>query len=136
MDWKFKKKQYFNPQPKKYGETATERNGRSFASKLEAALYDMLRIRVAAGELKELKCQVHVYLTEARIHMIPDFSALHVEQNTVWYFEAKGCETDVYLLKRKLWTCYGPGPLEIWKGSYKRLLYDRTIIPRRQTTML
>lgn len=47
--------------------------------------------------------------------MIPDFSA--VEKGVLVFFEAKGFETEVWRLKRRLWKFYGPGPLEVWRSA-------------------
>lgn len=102
----------------------------SFASELEAALYDLLMLRERAGEFRDLRCQPQVYLTDARIVMKPDFIAYDEEQRPL-YFEAKGFETDIWRLKRRLWEYYGPGPLEVWKGSAKRPRLVEIITPKR-----
>lgn len=105
-------------------------NGHSFASKLERYLHEYLRLLEKGGEVANIKCQDHVYLTEARIAMIPDFRVFDLKlQEPVWY-EAKGYETDVYRLKRKLWTVYGPGRLRVYKGSGAKLFMSEEIIPR------
>lgn len=106
-------------------------DGRSFASKLEAALYDQLKLRELAKDIKDIKCQVRVELTEARILMIPDFSFFCNRINEVVYAESKGFETSDYRIKRKLWTVYGPGRLEVYKGSAKKLILMETIVPKR-----
>ncbi len=104
--------------------------GRSFASKFEAEIFQMLSLQEAAGEVRDLKCQDHVYLTEARIEMIPDFRVFDNKlQQLVWH-EAKGFETDVFRLKRKLWTVFGPGRLVIYKGSAKSYRIAEVIVPR------
>jgi hypothetical protein len=46
----------------------------------------------------------------------------------VWA-EAKGFETDPWKIKRKLWQYYGPGKLEIYKGSAKSFKLYETVIP-------
>lgn len=101
----------------------------SFASKLESALYDLLCLMEKAGEITNIKCQDHVYLTDARIQMIPDFRAYDIKLNTVVYYEAKGFETAVWRIKRKLWAYYGPGPLRIYMGSHKRLYLAEELLP-------
>lgn len=97
------------------------------ASKLEAALYNLLKLREMAQELTELKTQVQVYLTRARIIYKPDFS--YYEGGILTYAESKGFETPEWRIKRRLWKCYGPGKLLVYKGSYKRLYLHETIIP-------
>lgn len=113
----------------KYKAVRVTRGGRSFASKLESALHRQLELLEQAGALRDLKCQPHVFLTEARIEMIPDFSAIDTRTGELVYFEAKGFETDVWRIKRKLWKYYGPGKLEVYKGSASRLVLHETIIP-------
>lgn len=122
----------------KYGAVrVTHHSGRSFASKLEAALYDQLYLLQEAREISMLRCQPHVFLTEANIEMIPDFCALDRRlvdsgiEPAVVYFEAKGFETPEWRLKRKLWTWYGPGRLRVYKGSAKSLRMVEEIVPRR-----
>jgi len=95
------------------------RDGRSFASKFEATLYDQLKEREENKEIGVLECQVSVYLTEAKILYKPDFRAFDNGLGVWVWFEAKGFETDVWRIKKRLWKCYGPGRLEIYKGSYK-----------------
>lgn len=104
--------------------------GRSFASKLEAALYGELLLRVSAGEIQELRCQPHVFLTEAHIEMIPDYSYFDIDTQSVEYAEAKGMETDIWRLKLKLWRFYGPGRLKIYKGSARSFKMVEEVYPR------
>jgi hypothetical protein len=106
------------------------RDGHSFASKLEGSLYEQLLLRVKAGELKNLKCQVQVRLTDAAIILKPDFSAEDAKTGQTIYIEAKGYETPEWRIKVRLWEYYGPGPLEIWKGSHKYPKYDKTVFPK------
>lgn len=80
------------------------------------------------GEISDLRCQHSVYLTDARIQAIIDFS--FIRGGELIYCEAKGFPTDVWRLKKKLWKQYGPGPLEIWVGTAKNFRLDETIIPR------
>lgn len=114
----------------KFGAKRTERAGYSFASRLEATVFDMLKNREKAGEIKDLKCQVQVYLTEARIIMKPDFSYENCSTGEIEYCEAKGAETDVWRLKRRLWLFYGPGLMHVWKGHYAHIFLDETLRPK------
>lgn len=112
----------------KYGaKKITHHSGRSFASKLESALYDYLLFLEKAGEIAGLACQPHVFLTDARIEMIPDFAA--TKDGAIIYFEAKGFETDTWRLKRRLWKVYGPGRLQVFKGTASKLTMVEEIIP-------
>lgn len=114
----------------KYKAKRQHRGGYSFASKLEASVYDILCLMQKQGELRELFCQPHVFLTQARIEMIPDFRAIETETGEVAYFEAKGFETDVWRIKRKLWKFYGPGRLHVYKGDHRRPSLCETLTPR------
>lgn len=111
----------------KYGNKKISHAGFSFASKLEAKLYDILFLMKAAGELTDIKVQDHVYLTNARILYIVDFkvtlSKTHEEQ---WY-ESKGFETSDWKIKKRLWKHYGPGKLNIYKGTTKAIWLAETV---------
>jgi len=122
----------------KYGNTTTEQDGYSFASKLEASVYQLLKLRAKALELQILQTQaqdhilpcITLYLSDARIGYIPDFKCLDLKNGTEFFVEAKGYETAKWPLIKKLWKAYGPAPLEIWKGHYLNPSLDDIIIPR------
>lgn len=101
----------------------------SFASKFEAALYQWLKLREINGEVTDVKCQETVYLTEAKIIYKPDFSYIEVTSGKRIYAEAKGFETSDWRIKRRLWEYYGPGPLEIYKGSHTNFKLHETLTP-------
>lgn len=113
-----------------YGAKRVEHAGRSFASKFEAAVFDLLWLREKAKEIRDLKCQVRVALTDAKIIYIPDFGFEYVATGLPGFAEAKGFETDKWRIKLRLWRHYGPGPLEIYRGSHKRVRLDETVIPQ------
>jgi hypothetical protein len=102
-------------------------NDFSFASQLEAAVYQWLQLREKNKEISDLRCQETVYLTKARIISKPDFS--FIENGSKRFAESKGFETPEWRIKRRLWEHYGPGPLEIYKGSAKSFRLHETIIP-------
>lgn len=114
----------------KFGNQRVETDGYSFASKLEASVYQILKLREKAGELKILQAQDHVYLTDARIGYIPDFKCEDLITGLDFWVEAKGYASDVWPLKKKLWKFYGPGKLEVWKGTHQRPFLDETITPK------
>jgi hypothetical protein len=114
----------------KYRSKRVKHEGFSFASQLEAAVYDYLKLREKCKELKDIQHQDHVYLTEARICYIPDFKFFDCDRNEFVWAEAKGFETDVWKIKKRLWHYYGPGPLEIYKGSAKKMTLVETVIPK------
>lgn len=114
----------------KYRNTKVKHLGYSFASKFEAKIFDHLRQLVMAGELQDLKCQPHVFLTDARIEMIPDFSALETKSGRRIYFEAKGFETSDWRIKLKLWGHYGPAPLRVFKMVAGGFMMAQEVIPK------
>lgn len=115
----------FRPWPKnrsrnKFGAVASG----GFPSKLEEAVYHLLRVREGAREIKDIKRQQSVVLQggprETRITYRVDFSYYEIAtKQTVWV-EAKGFQNDVWKMKIKLWRIHGPGRLEIYGGHHKR----------------
>lgn len=116
----------------KYGAKRTETDGYSFASKLEASVYQILKLREKAKEIEILQTQDHIYLTQARIGYIPDFKCIFLDTNIPFWVEAKGFETDKWPIIKKLWRYYGPGVLEIWKGTHINPILIETISPIRE----
>lgn len=103
--------------------------GHNFASQLEAAVFQILKLREQAGEIKDIQHQDHVYLTEARICYIPDFKFFDVKYDEYSWAEAKGFETPEWKIKLKLWRHYGPGRLYVYKGSAKRVNLHQEVVP-------
>lgn len=132
----FKFNRFKNQSLGKYGSKKTEYDGISFPSKLEASVYQILKIMEKAGEIKDLKTQEYVYLTEARIAYIADFSYIDCKSGEKVWAEAKGLETDVWRIKRRLWAYFGPGQLVIYKGTYRNPKLYETITPPKQKTIL
>lgn len=114
----------------KYRNIKTSAGGFSFDSKAEASLYAILRLREAAGEISDIAVKPNVHLTDAKILCIPDFSYIDATSGSTIYAEMKGFETPVWRIKRRLWKFYGPGPLEVYMGSYKNPTLRETIIPQ------
>lgn len=120
----------------KYGAKKTVCIGETFDSKLEAAVYWDLKLREKAGNIKALKRQVSIQMTDARILMRPDFSYVDAKSGETIYMEVKGFETEGYKLKKRLWKHYGPGILEIIKGrvdhnGFGRYTIAEVIVPAR-----
>jgi len=105
----------------KFGAKRMTNDGYSFASKLESALYDHLKLLQGAGEIENIRVQDHVKLTRAGIKYIPDFRVYDKKLGCDVWHEAKGFETPEWRLKRRLWMYYGPGRLTVWVGSASRL---------------
>lgn len=115
----------------KYKARRTERAGMSFASKAEGKLFDHLTLLQKAGELRELRSQVSVYLTAARIQYIADFQYFDVRAGQITWAEMKGFETPEWRLKRRLWAAgYGPGTLRVFKMGRADVMLVETIKPK------
>lgn len=95
----------------KYGNHRVKLDGQTFDSKGEADLYLKLKSLEKAKAISNLRCQVVVYLTLAKIKYIVDFA--YDENGETIYTEWKGMETPEFLLKKRLWKFYGPGKLAI-----------------------
>jgi hypothetical protein len=94
------------------------RHGHKHRSKLEASVCQVLHLRKKAGEIKDIKVEDHIYLTDARIGYVVDFRCTTSDGKLFWV-EAKGHPNDTWAIKKKLWRIYGPGPLEIWMGTHQ-----------------
>ncbi len=116
----------------KYKNIKVSLDGYSFSSKLEASVFTMIKMREVNGELKLLQVQDHIYLTKARILYIPDFKCLDIKTNKEIWIEAKGMQAPTWPIKKKLWKFYGPGVLEVWRGSHLRPFLDETIVPESE----
>lgn len=81
------------------------------------------------GEISDLRCQVRVSLTRAKIIFIPDFSVFDKALGETVFVEAKGRELEPYRIKRKLWTVYGPGLLRVYKGTKTKFKLFEEIRP-------
>lgn len=103
-----------------------------FASKLEGAVHGFLLLFESTGAYKDIKCQQTVVLVEGppkvRIAWKVDFSVFNNETQETEYHEAKGFETNDYLIKLKLWKNNPPATLHIWKGSAKRPFIAETVL--------
>ena len=97
-----------------------------FASKLENAVFDMLKWREKAGDIKEVQCQATVHLVGG-IDWKIDFSYIDVKTDKLVYTEAKGIETEGYRLKLRLYKYCIKNKLEIYKGSWKSPKLVKTI---------
>jgi hypothetical protein len=118
----------------KYGAVRVKKSedtdGYSFASAGEFALYRMLKLRVSAGEIKDLKVQDTCYLTRARIIYKPDYRFAYTANDETAWAEYKGFFTDAFNIKLNLWRYYGPGKLELWIAGYKGPKLKEIITPR------
>ena len=126
LAWSYSKKN-------KYGGSQREKlehAGFRFDSKLEAALYDQLKLEEIAGEIAELHHQPGtIFLSKARIQYRPDFTFIRVSTGEREWAESKGFANDRWPMKKKLWKFYGPGKLSIYGGTHRSLRLIETIIP-------
>jgi hypothetical protein len=101
-------------------------DGRTFASKKEAARYEELKERQRKGYISELECQRPFVIQEAfldkrtgkkerAITYICDFFYWSKEEESYLVEDVKGYETDTWKLKRKLF-------LKKFGDSYKLVI--------------
>jgi len=111
--WKLKHKE--NPKTNKYGNRQTSSaDGHHFSSKFECAVYQYLRFLEKADEIKILKFQDNILMTDADILYIPDFKIFDNHLNEEVWVEAKGFPTPVWQMKKRIWRWYGAGLLRIY----------------------
>ena len=108
-----------------------------FSSKLENAVYQILKLREKAGEISDIRQQDCVDLGFG-IRWKVDFSFFMKNVTDKFfgkrvYVEAKGVKTERYRMCLKLWEGgQGPGPLEIWEGHYLKPMIKQIIIPKEK----
>ena len=92
-----------NPKPSKYGNVKTEVDGIEFDSKREAQRYTILKLRMAAGEIRGLALQER-YPLEVNGQLVctyvGDFSYWEGDKKVTE--DAKGHRTKDYIIKKKL----------------------------------
>lgn len=119
---------FFRGKPK-YNSTRISHAGYSFASKLEAAVFNILKVMEIAKKIQNLSTQKRVYLLRnPDIYYIPDF--YFEEDGEPVYAEAKGYETPEWKIKKKLWQHFGPTRLDIYQGSYNNPKLAESIKPK------
>lgn len=115
-----------------------EVDGYRFASKFEASVYGMLRFRQSALEIAILKVQdqVRIELPNGQVWGCrPDFKCqalvdLHpYKESDIFWVEAKGFEHDRWKATRVIWSLYGPGIQEVWKGKASNPMLTEYIEP-------
>lgn len=128
MSWKPLLKKYGVKQARQTAHVKQELDGYSFASGLEKDTYLHLKMLKAAGEISEIRCQVTINITKY-VRWRPDFECIDKEGNK-FYAEAKGFETEVWLLKKKLFKEFGEHPLYVYVRQGKNsLTIKETIFP-------
>lgn len=113
----------------KFGNTKVQYDGFTFGSKLEASVYQYLKLREKAGELQIVQLQDHVHLMCPTLY-IPDFKCVDLKTGEFFWVEAKGFANDRWPAKKRGWKNSGPGRLEIWTGTHQRPTLSETITPK------
>jgi hypothetical protein len=103
-------------------------DGRSFHSKGERDCYEYLRLLERAGEIDSIESQVTTHLTAGITHKT-DFKYWDNKLGETVWAEFKGMEDQRWRDIRKLWKCYGPGRLKVYKGRGTRIYCYEEIIP-------
>ena len=121
---RFKSRELRGKPPLKYG------NAMAGGSKLEEAVYVLLKVREEKGEISEIQRQQIVVLQpgsrDTKISYRADFSFIRNDTGELWHCEAKGFPTDIWKLKLKMLR-YQKIKTEIWAGTYQRPFLMETI---------
>lgn len=106
----------------KFHATRVKYGSKSFPSKLEASVYQMLELREKAGEIKDIRLQ-HAIRFPCGPSWKVDFSFVDVATGETVFCEAKGVEVETYRIKKRMFSgcpvIENVGKLEVWKGHYK-----------------
>lgn len=113
-------------------EKAEHSSGRIFDSKLERSRYHELLLLEKEGQIRELECQVQVYLSDADILYKPDFKYFDVDLDDYVHEDVKGMETSVWRIKRRLWMAYGPTVLRVLAGSIGNIKLKEELRPKKK----
>ncbi len=84
----------------KFGAVKTERDGITFASKLEAAYYDKLKLFQKAGSVLFFLRQVPFHLPGG-VKYVCDFQVFYSD-GTVEFIDVKGMETPEFIAKKRM----------------------------------
>jgi hypothetical protein len=129
------KKNFMTFHPPKYGNQKVENlcfYGFSHRSKLERAVCDMIRMQEIAKELEHLQHECSVYMTKARYKYVADFKVRSLKSGEEFYIEAKGFQDARWPTTKKLWGGgYGPAPLHVYKGTWRKPYLDEVITPNK-----
>lgn len=97
----------------KFGAVATMRDGMRFDSKLEARVYDRLRLAQEAGEVVFFLRQVPFHMPGG-VRLVVDFQVFWANER-VSFIDAKGMETESFKAKRRIVEATYPIEIEVWK---------------------
>jgi hypothetical protein len=114
----------------KFGAVRVKTPGQTFDSKLEHAVFQILKLRERAGEIKNIRSQVTLRLTLAKIGYRADFTFEDCKTGDTVACEAKGDYPNaIWDLKKRLYKFYGKFKLEIWKGLHTNPQLVEVITP-------
>lgn len=120
----------------KYGAVRTSCGKHSHASGGESDYCCELQLRERVGDITIVQSQPNVFLTEARIRVIPDWLIVdHGKNDAEVYVDFKGFEGASWRRNRKLWMHYGPATLLVVKRRGTRFFVSETIIPEKLKTV-
>lgn len=102
-------------------------SGHSYRSKLEASVHQILLVMEKAGELNQIEREVSIRLPPHNRRWVVDFRVWDLKLGCVVWHEAKGAEQDRWKHLLDLWPIFGPAPLSVWHGDWKRPLITETI---------
>ncbi len=98
----------------KYHANPTESHGIRFDSKREARYYDVLLLRVQAGEVIQFLRQIPFHLP-GNVRYVCDFLEFH-RDGTVHFVDVKGVETESFKAKKRMVEdLYTPIKIEVVK---------------------
>lgn len=106
----------------------TELAGHWFDSKAESEMFLVLSGWLDEGKITDIKRQQLIKLTAAKIGYKADFIITYPD-GSLEAVEFKGFESEVFLLKKKLYRFYGPFRLSIYKKRGKQIYLDEVIDP-------
>ena len=121
---RFKSRELRGKPPLKYG------NAMAGGSKLEEAVYALLKVREEKGEISDIQRQQSVELQggsrETRISWRADYTYIRNSTGERICVEAKGFPTEVWKLKLKM-IRFKRIKTEIWAGTYTRPFLQEVI---------
>lgn len=115
----------------KFHAESTEANGKRYPSKLEADDGAGLRYEQIAGEIRDLREQVHVELAGC-VGYCADFAYVELPRERFVHRESKGKDGERWRVVKNLWRMWGDTPLHISKRVDGRVVVVETILPNFQ----
>lgn len=99
-----------------------------YDSMLERDYHAELKLREAAGDIRDLVYHPQLYLTEANVGYKPDFHYIDSKTGKPIFVDTKGVETSGrFAVIKKLWKVYGQGELHIVKRSDGRFFTAQVV---------